>query len=299
MTLIKSAFIFLLSLLSLQTLAQDDLLKIAMGDSTPVHETVSATFKTTKLINAQTNETVYKRTLDFRVGHRFGNIGKYTDGKSASHSLYGLDASTDIRIAFEYGITNDLTVGFSRSKIKENLEGLVKYRILKQTTDNKMPLALTFFGNAALTPQKDNAGIYDKTTRRLAYTAQLIIARKFNSRISVALLPSLVHRNYVFDVQDENDIFSLGGAARVRVTRSMCLIADYFYNFSTYRIDRSDSYYNPLGLGFEIETGGHVFSLMFTNSAGIIENEFIPYTTDSWKDGGIKFSFNISRNFRI
>jgi hypothetical protein len=279
--------------------AQDDLLKMAMTDSVPKKEFVNATFKTTKVINAQTNETVHKRTLDFRVGHRFGNMGKYTDGKSAAHTLYGLDASTDIRIAFEYGITDDLTVGFSRSKLKENLEGLVKYRILKQTTDNKIPVAVTFFGNAAFTPQKDNAGIFDKTTRRFNYIAQLIIARKFNSRISLEVLPTYNHRNYVFDKRDENDIFSLGGAARIRITRSTCLVADYFYNFSEYRLNRTDSYYNPLGLGFEIETGGHVFSIMFTNSAGIIENEFIPYTTDSWSDGGIKLSFNISRNFRM
>jgi hypothetical protein len=286
-------------LLSYQLHAQDDLLKMAMEGSASKHENVVATYKTTKLINAQTNETVHKRTLDFRVGHRFGNMGKYTDGKSAIHTLYGLDASTDIRIAFEYGINDNITVGFSRTKIKENLEGLVKYRIIQQTTDNHIPAGITFFGNCVITPQKDAAKLYDKTSRRMTYIAQLIVSRKFNSRLSASLLPTYNHRNYVFDRNENNDIFALGGALRFRVTKSSCIVADYFYSFDEYRINRSSTYYNPLGIGFEMETGGHVFTVMFTNAAGLLENEFIPYTTDSWKEGGIKFSFNISRNFRL
>lgn len=279
--------------------AQDDLLKLAQEESKPLKEKVTATFKTTKLINAQTNETVHRRTLDFRVGHRFGNIGKYTNGQSATHTLYGLDASTDIRIAFEYGITDALTVGLSRSKLNENYEGLAKIRVLQQTMDNKIPVALTLFANAAITAQKDNAKVYDKTTRRLSYTFQAIIARKFSSRISLAVLPTLVHRNFVFDASDDNDIFALGGAARIKITKGTCFIVDYFYDWSQYRINRSKTYFDPLGAGFELETGGHVFTIMFTNSAGIIENELIPYTTDDWFDGGVKFSFNISRNFRL
>ncbi|HNR18567.1 MAG TPA: DUF5777 family beta-barrel protein [Bacteroidia bacterium] len=285
--------------ISINAHAQEDLLKLAMDENKPKNEKVEYTFKTTKLINAQTNETVHKRTLDFRVGHRFGNIGKYTEGKSAAHSLYGLDASADIRIAFEYGITDNLTVGISRSKVKENLEGLVKYRILQQTTDNKIPVGLTFFGNTAFTPIKDGLKIYDKTSRRLSYVAQLMVARKFSERISFVLLPSYLHRNYVFDIEDENDFFSLGVGARVKITKRTSLVADYFYNFSQYRIDRNESYFNPLGAGIEVETGGHVFTIMFSNSAPLIENEFLPNTTDSWSDGGFKFSFNISRNFML
>ena len=208
-----------------------------------------------------------------------------------------MDASTDIRIAFEYGITDALTVGFSRSKLNENYEGLAKLRVLQQTMDGRIPVALTLFANAAITAQKDNAKIYDKTTRRLSYTFQAIIARKFSSSISVALLPTLVHRNFIFDKKDENDIFALGGAARIKITKGTCFVVDYFYDWSQFRTNNSDSYFDPLGAGFELETGGHVFTIMFTNSAGIIENEFIPYTTDSWQEGGVKFSFNISRNF--
>lgn len=287
------------SFFTLSVPAQEDLLKLAMDESKAQNERIEYTFKTTRLINAQTNETVHKRTLDFRVGHRFGNVGKYTEGKSAAHSLYGLDASADIRIAFDYGITDKLTVGISRSKVKENLEGLVKYRILEQTSGDKIPVALTFFGNTVFTPVNDGLKIYDKTTRRLSYIAQLIVARKFSERVSLVLLPTLLHRNYVFDVEDENDFFSLGAGARIKITKRTSLLADYFYNFSQFRANRTESYFNPLGVGIEIETGGHVFTIMLSNSAPLIENEFLPNTTDSWSDGGFKFSFNISRNFRL
>lgn len=300
MNISKIVFLFLTCLFMCSNLfGQDDLLNMALKEAKSEEKNVSATFKTTKLINAQTNETVHKRTLDFRVAHRFGNVGKYSEGKSPVHTIYGLDASTDIRIAFDYGITDRLTVGISRTKIRENLEGQVKYRVLQQTMDNKIPVALTVFGNATYTPVRDELEIYKKAAHRVTYFAQAIIARKFSNKLSFEILPGYLHRNLVLDPADENDLFSLGGGVRYKITKSTSVIIDYFHNFSKYRMDRSDSYFDPLGVGFEIETGGHVFSIMFTNSAGLLENEFLPYTTDSWAEGGFKFSFNISRNFKL
>ena len=125
------------------------------------------------------------------------------------------------------------------------------------------------------------------------------MARKFSSRISVELLPTLVHRNYVFSAIEKNDILALGAGARFKITKSTSVVTDYFYSFDKLRKPGNGYWYNPLGVGFEIETGGHVFTIMFTNASGIIENDFIPNTTDSWSKGGYKFSFNISRNFRL
>ncbi len=296
----KTIFIQLIFLIfSTHIFAQDDLLNNLLNEKKTEHEKVIATFKSTKIIDAQSNETVHAHTLDFRVSHLFGNIGKETEGKSPVHTLYGFDASSDIRISFEYGITNRLTVGFSRSKVKENLEGLLKYRVFYQTMDNHIPVSFTLFGNTAFTPQRDYSQNYLNAQHRFTYIAQGIIARKFSKNISAEILPTYLHRNYLLIPEDENDIFALGAGARIKVTRSMSIIADYFYSFSNYRINRKTSYFNPLGLGVEFETGGHVFSLMFTNASSIIENEFIPYTTDSWQEGGMKFSFIISRNFSI
>lgn len=294
--------VFLLSIY-IPVFAQDDL--SALLDSASFQrEKISATFKSTRIINLQSNETVHKRTLDFRVAHRFGSMGKSSGG--TRHNLYGLDESSDIRVAFEYGITEKLMVGVSRYKFGENYEALGKYRLLEQTNDNHCPIAVTLFGNMAYSDEENALIEFDSVSngremlRRLSYCGQVIIARKFSSRLSFELLPTVVHRNFVRHADDDNTIYALGAGGRVKVTRSMAVIVDYLYNLGSFRkIDNDNGYYNTLGLGLEFETGGHVFSVMFTNAAPIMESEFISNTTDSWTNGGFRFSFNISRNFRL
>lgn len=297
--------------------AQDDLMNLLDNQEEKKSEKVTATFKSTKVINAQTNETVFGKTLDFKIGHRFGNIGGKSGG--GAHTLWGFDTSEDIRIAFEYGITDRITVGISRSKHKENLEGLLKGRILHQTTDNKIPVSITAFTAMSVTPEKDVNGYYSKLkdddgsrrgddddnerenvfARRISYTSQIIVARKFSTNFSFALLPTYIHRNFVPDPDDDNGLFSIGAAMRFKFTRSLALVADYFHTFSDLREKEDAGYFAPLGAGIEIETGGHVFTVMLTNASYFLESEFIPYTNDDWADGGYKFSFNISRNFRL
>ena len=293
-----------------QVEAQEDLLKIASEGTVVPKEKVSATFKSTKIINAQTNETVHKRTLDFRVGHRFGNFGGASGG-GYQGNLYGLYSIADVRIAFEYGITDRLTIGLSNNKKNRNAEGLVKFRLLEQRKDNKIPIAITLFGSIAVNTSKDagdfsvveNGKKTNKPLRRASYVSQVILARKFGSAFSCELLPTYVHRNYVADARDENGTFSLGFGARLKITKSFALVGDYFYNFSKYqdeaRFNGQRVFYQPLGLGIEIETGGHVFTIMAANSAGVIEKEFLTDTRDTWTKGGFKLSFNISRNFRL
>src|SRR4051812_26025943 len=69
---------------------------------------VYATFKGTHLVNANTVETIKKNELDFRVAHRFGDIGGEFGGEKR---FFGLDNSTDIKISFDYGISDRLTFG--------------------------------------------------------------------------------------------------------------------------------------------------------------------------------------------
>jgi uncharacterized beta barrel domain-containing protein DUF5777 len=283
---------------------QEDWRSLISLDSLNTDGYTNATFKTTRIINGQSLETVKAHTLDFRVTHRFGSV------ETGIHQLYGFDNADDIRIAFEYGITDRLTVGFSRSKIDENLEGLIKYRLIRQTANGKMPLSITLFANTALTPKQDLTvtpeypGDLSVFAHRLSYTYQAIIGRKFSSGFSLQFMPTLVHRNFVSDPDDANDVYSMGVGGRLKITKRTAIVIDYFYNVNPTNNSRSDAttgitYYNPLGIGWEIETGGHVFTIMFSNSAGIIENEFIPYTTESWLKKGFKFSFDISRDFTL
>ncbi len=284
--------------LSFALKAQDSLWTLLQSQTKAENEKVIATFKSTKIISAQTNETMKKRNLDFRISHLFGNIGNSSGG--GVHTLYGFDQSNDIRIAFDYGITDRLMISLGRNKRQENLSGAAKFRILEQTTDDKVPLAITLYANAAYTPKSDPENIYTPAARRMSYCGQAILARKFSSRFSVEALGSYIHRNLIdlrVNPTDKNDLVSLGFGGRFKFTHSVAVIADYFYNFRD--VSTGIKMYNPLSAGIEIETGGHVFSIMFTNAVGLLENDFIPNTSDTWSNGGYKFSFNISRVFKF
>lgn len=277
--------------------AQDDLLKQLQDGTANSHEKVTATFKGNKIINIQTTETLKKKNLDFRVAHLFGNVGAESGG--GIHNLYGLDQSSDIRIAFHYGITDNIMIGVSRTKRNENFEGLVKAKLMQQTTDNKIPLGIGLYAASTVTGKPS---VYiTKFSHRVTYFTQLLLVRKFSSRFSFIAAPSFLHRNLV-DAGDDNDIINLAVGTRFRFTRSSSIILDYFYNIDRTLTDAyktSKNFTDPLGIGVEIETGGHVFTLMFTNASGTIENDFIATTNDDWAKGGTKFAFNISRTFKV
>jgi hypothetical protein len=292
----STLFLFTFFFLSFSNVfAQDDLL--AGLDSIPAKSARALpAFKTTRIVNSHSVETVKARHLDFRVTHHFGNAGV----KGGGHTIFGLDNASDIRIAFEYGVTERFTVGAGRSKIGELVDAYLKYRVLYQTEDNKVPISLTVFANAAMTAVDDISGPLSKDfNNRMSYTYQALIARRFNSRFSWQIMPAFLHRNFVTDQRDENDLFVLGTGARLKLTKRFALLADYYFIFSGFRSENKDLFFPPLGLGIEIETGGHVFHLFFTNNPGIVENNYFANSSDSWAKGQFKFGFNISRTFGI
>lgn len=273
--------------------SQDELLKqLQQETGTNGNNKVIAVFKGDKIINLQTNETVKKKNLDFRVNHLFGNVGKKSGG--GPHNLYGFDQSADIRIGFHYGITDRLMAGVSRSKRMENLEGLLKFKALEQSVDNRMPVGLTLFTNA--TYSAIDKSLVEKSAHRMTYVTQAIISRKFSSGFSMVIVPSYLHRNVV-SADDENDVMSIGAGFRLKVTPSTSVILDYVHTLGRDQLIAET--FAPLGAGVEIETGGHVFTIMFTNASGILENDFLVNTQDDWAEGGFKFSFIVSRMFQI
>jgi hypothetical protein len=314
---LKLAFATCLLITSLN--AQDDLLSLIDDGKSDPPQKVFATFKTYKLGNAQTIETVKKKHLDFRISHRFGNLYDKTLSNPLNETFQngiGFDAASDIRTSFDYGITNNLTIGIGRSKMRKMADASLKWRILEQTSNFKMPISLALFADLGYTHAKTEepsmyGGIIRDATfktnelHRINYFTQIIIASKINDWFSVEVLPSYIHRNFIKEsrnpennAMDKNAFFSMGVGGRVKVTKRMCIIADYFHNFGEYYV-KNPSVINPLALGFELETGGHVFSLFFTNAAGLIENNSVPYTADSWKNGQVKFGFSISRVFSL
>ena len=288
--------------------AQDQLEKELNGLSKK-SEKVIATFKSTKLINLHTNETIHRKELDFKVDHRFGDIAGSDGGP---RQFFGLDNSTDIRIGFDYGVTDRLTAGLARAKgstaVQQLIELSLKLRIIEQTSDGRVPVSLTGFVSNTIAAVKANnedptsPTSYQKFTDRMNYVSQLIIARKFSPLLSLVLIPTFIHRNYT-QFNDQNDLFALGGGGRMKLSKRISLVVDYTLPFRN-REQRKyletlnmNKFYNTLGAGLEMETGGHVFHLNFTNATGIQEMQFIPHTTTSWTKGQYRWGFSISRRF--
>lgn len=314
--MIKKIITCLAVSISFSAVAQDDLLDLVKEDpkSEPA-KSVYATFKTTKIVNSQNIETVKKRNLDFRVTHRFGNIYNSASDNAlneAAHTAFGLDNSTDIRMSFDYGITDQITIGIGRSKFREMNDATIKWRFLTQKENNKIPVSVCFYGNlgyTSMTTENLYAGTIRPETNeahRVQYASQLLIARKFNSWFSLQIMPTYIHRNFIKQQlnvnngkEDENAMFSLGVGGRLKLSKRFAIVADYFYNFSEFQANNPDGYYNPLGVGIEIETGGHVFHINYTNGPAILESSLLTTTQDTWTKGQIKLGFNISRWFAL
>ncbi len=267
--------------------AQDSLM--ALFGETPQTVYTQATFKTTRVVLGQSVENPAKGNLIFVIQHHFGYVNQ------GAYEFFGLDQAT-IRLGFEYGITDWLMVGVGRSSYGKTYDGNVKVKILRQSTGEKnRPLSISYFGSIGVNTLR----IEDKTidyyfSNRLTYLNQILIARKFSPGISVQLSPSLVHRNLVETPQDDNNVWALGAGGRFKLSKHTSLNAEYFYVFSK---QTATDFHNSFSIGFDIETGGHVFQLYVSNSQGIIGQNFIPGSTGDWLKGDILFGFNITRTF--
>jgi hypothetical protein len=289
----RLALAFLFSMITIGIFAQDDLLNI-LNESTPKEiNYTTATFKSTRIMNGHSIERMPAGQLDVRISHRFGTIN------SGAYNFFGLDQS-NIHLSLEYGILNWLMIGVGRGSYEKTFDGFAKFTILRQSAGAKvMPVSLSVVTSAALKSMKFvEPSRTNYFSSRMSYVAQVLIARKINQALSFQLTPSYVHRNLVASELDPNDIYALGAGARLKLSKRISLNGEYYYiaNPKTYL---SQQIYNPLSVGFDIETGGHVFQLFFTNSLGMIEKAFIGETTTTWGKGGIHFAFNISRVFTL
>lgn len=272
--------------------SSQDLLDLFGDDETETIDYAYATFKTTRVVNAHSVENPAPGVLLFIISHHFGKIN---DG---AYNLFGLDQAT-MRIGFEYSFNDWLCLGVGRSTYEKTFDGFAKVKILRQSTGKKnMPVSVSLFSSTTLNSLKwANPERKNYFSSRLAYTHQLLIARKFSNTFSLQLMPALIHKNLVPTTTDNNDIFALGAGGRIKLTKRITFNSEYYYVFPDQRND--DLYSNTLSAGFDIETGGHVFQLHFTNSKPMFDRGFITETTGKWDKGDIYFGFNITRVFTI
>lgn len=284
----KQLLLICLLSLSFAAVAQDDLLAGLEEELESKPSIVEATFKGTRLINGHSVETRKTGAMDFIISHRFGTL----DG--GFYELFGLD-NAQVRFGFEYAISDRLYVGLGRSSFEKTFDGFVKYRLVQQSTGaGAKPVSITWLSSVAIKTLKDptvDLGFTD----RLANTHQLLVARKLNSNISVQLMPTWVHKNLIGATDENNDVFALGTGGRVKLNQRVSLNVEYYYQFQTI----NDNTKNALAIGFDIETGGHVFQLQFTNATSMVPKGFVSETTNDFFDGEIHFGFNISRTFQL
>lgn len=250
----------------------------------------TATFKSSRIINGHSIELVKPKHLEFRISHRFNSV------RGGLSEFFGLD-NASIRLGLEYGINDYVMVGIGRSTFEKSVDGFVKAKILRQRK-NGLPFTLAAFASAVISTQKQSEPNY-RFDSRLSYCTQLLIASKISDAISIQLTPTLVHRNLVPTSTYPNDLFALGAGGRVKVSKRVSINVEYFYRFLSSAYQRIDPYHNSLSIGVDIDTGGHIFSLHFTNSQGQIEKGFIGQTTYQWGKGDFCFGFNITRQFYL
>ena len=286
----------LLVLLGSSCFAQDELFDLLNQDEEKSKDPVIATFKGTKLVNAQTNEISGAGVLQFVILHRFGTLSD-----DFLYNFLGLD-NAQVRFSLDYSFHDRINLGIGRSNFLKMYDGWIKAQILKQY-ENGFPFSFTWYSSANYRNLRwPEDGLERLTSDRLAYVHQGIIARKESSAFSWMLLPTVVHYNLQQTQNQPNTIFVLGTGFRYKLSNRLSLNAEYLpmLNRNTYvEANEKINYVNAFSLGVDIETGGHVFQLHITNSRGLSDPIFLTQTTGNWIEGEIYFGFNISRVFTV
>ena len=277
-------FIFLC--LPLMLFAQDDLLDEI--DSDIVEDNyASATFKGLKIVNFESTKLVAKKELTFVVSHRFGSIENGFD------SFFGLDDAVT-RLNFIYGLTDNLNISVSRSSFQKIYEASIKYKLARQQ-DNGFPFTVVGYNSAFINTALDKTNLPKlEFKHRVGYTAQLLIARKVSKTLSLEFAPTFFHDNFVVNDDQNNSQFALGMGGRYKLGKRWSVNADYGLHLNR---AGSSPFKNPLSIGFDLETGGHVFQMHLSNAQAMNANGFLGQATGDWGDGDIFFGFNLSRNF--
>jgi hypothetical protein len=253
-----------------------------------------AIFRSSTIVNSHSVTLPYPGTLDFRIEHRFGQLN------AGAYELWGLD-NAEIHFSFEYGITDWLLVGAGRGTYEKTYDAFFRIKPLKQTAGaENFPISLAWQSGIYMNTLRFIADLDGyQFTQRLEHVHQVMIARKFGKLFSVQLMPSYLRRTPVTAMPEQTDLLALGSGLSFEITNSFSLNVEYFHLLNKENSLNSLQLYNPLSVGFDLETGGHIFQLIFTNSLAMTEHGIIGNTTGNWLDGDIHFGFNISRIFGL
>jgi len=277
------ALLFLSIFSSGLAFAQEDLLK-DIDTITTNTDTSQPAFKALQIVTGQSTKLAAKKEWYMIVAHRFGDVS------AGFKDFFGLDnASTKLGVI--YGISDGLSVSLSRETNMKTFEGAAKYRLIRQ--DENFPVDIVGYNVMGVNTEIDKDTYpHLRFSDRLSYLTQALISRRFSDKFSLQLTPSYVHKNlYEPTIEDKNQ-FLAGVGGRYKISKRVSVNAEYFVNF-----DNHSFYKNPLSLGVDVETGGHVFQLLFTNSQINSDIGYLTNASGNWGKGHIFFGFNLYRVF--
>ena len=282
-------FVFL-SIISLELMGQSSLDDL-IGTTSTTNKPISTTFSSTRIVTGHSVEMIPKGVREFRISHRFGTI------QEGFYDIFGLDQAK-IRLGYDIGISDKLMVGFGRNSHKKVYDVFARYSFFNQTIDNSVPLTFQYLFASSIETLR--YGVKIPFMQRFAQINQLLIAKKIN-KFSFQLMPSLMIHEY--DNYDKNTFAGIGGAVRYLLGKRVALNIEYFSRLKhqdngSQEFDRIfNQNYNSLGIGIDIEAGGHVFQFHFSNTNTMNEQAFMFETNKTWEKGEICFGFNILREF--
>lgn len=291
MKLMKSAYLFILFLVFNYANAQEDLLNQLDSIQPKEKEIASAAFKGLQVCNLQSTKLPVKGEFYFLVSHRFGDLS------TGLENFFGLDNALT-KIGGIWGVRNWLSLGISRHTYNKTYELAAKYKFANQM-ENGFPFTIVGYNTMDInTSLKKDINPQLKFQNRLQFSNQLIISRKFSESLSLEFLPIYIHKNLYDNITDQKDMFLLGAGGRYKLTKRLSLNAEYTYRTNVDKATNSP-YNNPLTVGLDIETGGHVFQLVFSNSQPMNDVALLTNARGNWdfSKGPLYFGFNMYRVF--
>lgn len=274
----------LLILAGFLSITQVSLAQMLVPHRADVNKPADAIFKAPTVILMPSVKNLYANTLNMSIYHTFGVV------KPGISQFWGLDSGANIRLGLDYGITNNLSVGIGRTSIGKVVDGRFKYTILHQMTESGSPVELAMNGDLGITTaQKIFQGPYSFGDR-LGFSYMLMAAHKFNDKLSLQVAPMISHYNRV--LSGKNTYYGIGFSGRYKITGHTALALEYVPV-----LNKTSSMTNELSVAFNIETGGHVFQLFFTNSHSFNPQGILSQTNNKFFKGYFRFGFNINRIF--
>lgn len=276
--------VLLLLLFPLGMFAQDDLLS-EIDTAAAGKSKVESAFKALKIVNLESTKLAAKGDLYFIVAHRFGSV------KDGFEGFYGLDQAVT-QLKFVYGLNDWLTISGARSEIAYDFSG--KF-LLKSQETNGFPVAIAGFTSLAINNTlKESLYPEMKFDNRLVYVTQLLVSRKFSNSLSLQLSPTYFHENFVIDDNQDNSQYAIGMGGRYKFAKRWSVNVDYAAHLNR---SSTSQFRDPLSIGVDLETGGHVFQMHFSSSQGMHESGFLGNSTGDWGKGDVFFGFNLLRVF--